>query len=112
MPRVAGSSREPWIRLVLRSDSLKSTRVDGGHDDLRDLFGMGDHDDVRSTFDLRHRGPHALEAEAVDGRVNTPIGGRQHRPDRTATPRWGRRRLSERNTGKGSLADRVEGRVS
>src|SRR5262249_50075507 len=27
-------------------------------------------------------------------------------------PRWGRRRLSERNTGKGSLADRVEGRVS
>ena len=63
---------------------------------------------MRGTFDLGHRGAHALVAEVVDAGVDTPIGGRKHRPDRTTAPRRSRRRLSQRNTSEGALGDRVE----
>jgi len=82
--------------------------ADCGHDDLRYFLGVGDHDNVRSPFDLGYRRTHPVVAEAVDAGVNTPVGGRKHRPGRTATPRRGRRSLGERNTGEGALGDRVE----
>ena len=47
----------------------------------------------------------------MDAGVNTPVGGREHCPDRTATPRRGGRRLGERNAGEGPLGDRVERRI-
>jgi len=36
---------------------------------------------------------HALVAEAVDAGVDAPVGGRKHRPGRTAAPRRGGRGL-------------------
>jgi len=85
--------------------------VHGGHDNLCDFFRVRDHDDVRSAFDLGHLGAHALVAEAMNTGVDTPVSGPKHPPDQAAAPRRCPRRLGQRNSGKGALADRVERRV-
>ena len=82
--------------------------VVGRHDDLRNLLGVRDHHHVWGDFDLGDLRLHALVAEAVDARVDTPVGGPEHRPGRAAAPGRGRRSLAKRNTGEGTLGDRVE----
>ena len=91
-----------------RSGGLRGARADRGHDDLRHLLGVGDHGDVRCPFDLGHLRAHPVVAEPVDTGVDAPVGGRKHRPDRTAAPGRGRCGLGERDRGKGALGDRVE----
>ena len=73
-----------------------------------DFLGVRDHDDVGGTFDVRDLRAHALVAEPADAELDTPVRGRQHRPDRAITPRGGRRRLGQRDTGERPLRDRVE----
>ena len=58
---------------------------------------------MRRPFDLGHCGAHAVVAEAVDAGVDAPIGGPEHRPDRTAPPRRGWRRLGEGDAREGAL---------
>ena len=107
VPTWKATAPTPRNRFGLRSGRY-GAGSDCGHDNLRYLLGVGDHDDVRSPLDLGHRRAHTLVAEAVDAGVNTPLGRRKNRPDRTAAPGGGRRGLGERNTGERALGDRVE----
>ena len=67
---------------------------------------------MRFPFDLGHGGAHAVVAEAVDARVDTPVGVPKHPPDGTAAPRLGWRWFAESDAGEGSLGDGVEGCIS
>ena len=66
--------------------------------------------DAAST--LGHGGAHAVVAEAVDARADTPVGVPKHPPDATAAPRRGWRWFAESDTGEGSLGDGAEGCIS